>query len=77
MKQNFRLQVSDQSPGGGPTVTQHENAEFRLCLCTIKCVEVMEAAIGIEPMNKGFAVRLGALSLSVMECHRPVFIDLF
>src|SRR5260370_14813442 len=28
-------------------------------------------------MNKGFAVRPGPLSLSVMECHRPVFIDLF
>ena len=37
----------------------------------------LEAAIGIEPMNKGFAVRPGPLSLSVMECHRPVFIDLF
>ena len=37
----------------------------------------LEAAIGIEPMNKGFAVRPGLLSLSVMECHRPVFIDLF
>ncbi len=37
----------------------------------------LEAAIGIEPMNKGFAVRPGPLSLSVRECHRPVFIDLF
>ena len=37
----------------------------------------LEAAIGIEPMNKGFAVRRGPLSLGVMECHRPVFIDLF
>ena len=37
----------------------------------------LEAAIGIEPMNKGFAVRPGRLSLSVMECDRPVFIDLF
>ena len=38
---------------------------------------LLEAAIGIEPMNKGFAVRPGALSLSVIECHGPVFIDLF
>ena len=37
----------------------------------------LEAAIGIEPMNKGFAVRPGPLSQSVMECHRPIFIDLF
>ena len=37
----------------------------------------LEAAIGIEPMNRGFAVRSGPLSVSVMECHRPVFIDLF
>ena len=39
--------------------------------------QVLEAAIGIEPMNKGFAVRPGHLSPSVMECHRPVFIDRF
>jgi hypothetical protein len=38
---------------------------------------VLEAAIGIEPMNKGFAVRLGHLSLSVMECHRRVNIGSF
>jgi len=37
----------------------------------------LEAAIGIEPMNKGFAVRPRPLSLSIMECHRPVFIDRF
>jgi hypothetical protein len=37
----------------------------------------LEAAIGIEPMNKGFAVRPGPLSPSVIEYHRPVFIDLF
>ena len=37
----------------------------------------MEAAIGIEPINKGFAVRPWRLSLSVMECRRIVFIELF
>jgi len=37
------------------------------------CVSVsLEAAIGIEPMNKGFAVRPGPLLPSVMECHRRV-----
>jgi hypothetical protein len=44
-----------QSPGGDPTVTQNENAGFRPCLETIDRIEVLEAAIGIEPMNKGFA----------------------
>jgi hypothetical protein len=42
-----------------------------------KLLSRLEAAIGIEPMNKGFAVRPGPRSLSVMECHRPVLIDLF
>jgi hypothetical protein len=42
-----------------------------------KLLSRLEAAIGIEPMNKGFTVRVGPLSLSVMECHRPVFIDRF
>jgi len=37
----------------------------------------LEAAIGIEPMNKSFAVRPGHLSLSRMECHRRVNIDVF
>jgi len=32
----------------------------------------LEAAIGIEPVNKGFAVRTGSLSLNVIECHRRV-----
>ena len=41
---------------------------------TIKAVTLV--VIGIEPMNKGFAVRPGPLSPSVMERHRPVFIDL-
>jgi hypothetical protein len=34
----------------------------------------MEAAIGIEPINKGFAVQPGPLSLSVMECHGSLLI---
>jgi hypothetical protein len=38
---------------------------------------LFEAAIGIEPMNKGFAVRPGLVSLSVMECHRRVNIELY
>ena len=36
----------------------------------------MEAAIGIEPMNKGFAVRIAALSPNITCCYRPIFIDL-
>jgi len=32
----------------------------------------LEAAIGIEPMNKGFAARLRHLSPSVMECHSRI-----
>jgi hypothetical protein len=42
-----------------------------------KLLKDLEAAIGIEPMNKGFAVLPGHLSLSIMECDRPVFVDLF
>ncbi len=35
----------------------------------------MEAAIGIEPMNKGFAVRIAAFSPNSIWCHTPIFID--
>ena len=35
----------------------------------LKLLIGLEAAIGIEPMNKGFAVRSGPLSLSIVECH--------
>src|SRR6266478_9877587 len=48
-----------------------------LGFCEAIVEQVFEAAIGIEPMNKGLAVRPGPLSPSVMECHRPIFIDLF
>jgi hypothetical protein len=41
-------------------------------LIRCKLLKELEAAIGIEPMNKGFAVRPGPLSPSVMECHRRV-----
>jgi len=40
-----------------------------------KLLKDLEAA-RIEPMNKGFAVLPGHLSLSIMECDRPVFVDL-
>jgi hypothetical protein len=55
---------------------QLPNFSKYLVLLENKVLILLEAAIGIEPMNKGFAVRPGELSLSVMECHRPVFIDL-
>jgi hypothetical protein len=32
----------------------------------------VEAAIGIEPMNKGFAVRLSPFSLNVTEDHNVI-----
>ncbi len=35
-----------------------------------KLLKRLEAAVRIELTNKGFAVRPGRLSLSVMECHR-------
>ena len=37
----------------------------------------MEAAIGIEPMNKGFADPSKHVSLSIMEHHRRVNIGFF
>jgi len=42
---------------------------------TIEFAEVVEAAIGIEPMNKGFADRLSPYSLNAIECHTGVIID--
>jgi hypothetical protein len=30
---------------------------YRQCSQAFDCIEVMEAAIGIEPMNKGFAAQ--------------------
>ena len=38
---------------------------------------LLEAAIGIEPMSKGFAVRTDGLLLSVTYRHEPIFTDLF
>jgi hypothetical protein len=37
----------------------------------------LEAAIGIEPMNKGFAVRTGGLLCGILGCHRPIFTGFF
>jgi hypothetical protein len=49
---------------------QLPNSSKYVVLLENKVLILLEAAIGIEPMNKGFAVRPGPLSLSVMECHR-------
>ena len=38
---------------------------------------LLKAAVGIEPTNKGFAVRLRLLSPSIMECHSRVNTDFF
>jgi len=42
-----------------------------------KLLSRLEAAIGIEPMNKGFAVRPGRFLQNIMECHRRVNADDF
>ena len=39
-------------------------------------VKIKEAAIGIEPMNKGFAGLFSRLSPIVPHCHTPIFVDL-
>jgi hypothetical protein len=48
-------QVSVVFPSCDTTVTPNRNGEFKLASQTIQFIEFMEAAIGIEPMNKGFA----------------------
>jgi len=42
-----------------------------------KSLILMEAAIGIEPMNKGFADHSKHVSLNVIEHHRRVNIGFF
>ncbi len=41
-------------------------------LAAHKLLNLMEAAIGIEPMNKGFAVHFSYLAQNIMEHHRCV-----
>jgi hypothetical protein len=65
------------SLGSDSSVTQLGIRREGHRLQVIEQIEIMEAAIGIEPMNKGFAVRPRHLSPSITECHTPVFIDLF
>jgi hypothetical protein len=62
LKVKFLHTTGTQSKTGSPLATRELSI-------------LLEAAIGIEPMNKGFAVHSGHISLSVMERHSRINIE--
>jgi hypothetical protein len=71
------LCASTKTPSREPGDNNSDIYENRQPECfpqSIESIGCLEAAIGIEPMNKGFAVRPGPLSLTIIGPYLLIFL---